>query len=144
MGDFYSSVGQSLNAYQAYTGAILLDPTSPQIYYKRGELYIKVSKLISSQPLIRMVISIKDSILIDAQRPTSPAATRRYKLFPVMLDKSVMKIKVGWPSFIRNTRHIRDFTRWKRHGSYKKGFESLLRELNAEAGTLDADITPLQ
>jgi len=39
-------------------------------------------------------------------------------LFPIRLDKAVIGIEEGWPAFIRNTRNIGDFTRWKRHDAY--------------------------
>ncbi|HYM11537.1 MAG TPA: hypothetical protein VEU62_12440 [Bryobacterales bacterium] len=34
---------------------------------------------------------------------------------------------------MRRDRHIGDFTNWKNHDSYKKGFDRLLRDLQAEA-----------
>jgi hypothetical protein len=44
-----------------------------------------------------------------------------------------MKVEGGWPAFIRNTRNIGDFRRWKQHDSYQKAFDRLLRDLKAEA-----------
>lgn len=57
---------------------------------------------------------------------------KRLILFPIRLDDAVMKIEGGWPALIRNTRHIRDFRKWKDHDSYQKAFERLLRDLKAE------------
>jgi len=54
-------------------------------------------------------------------------------LFPIRLDQSVMDIEEGWPALIRNTRNIGDFSRWKRHETYRKAFDRLLRDLKAEA-----------
>jgi hypothetical protein len=53
-------------------------------------------------------------------------------LFPIRLDKAVMDIEGGWPALIRNTRHIGDFTRWKRYDAYQRALERLLRDLKAE------------
>lgn len=57
----------------------------------------------------------------------------REVLFPVRLDDVVLGIKTGWPALIKNSRHIGDFTHWKRHDLYKEAFERLLRDLKAEA-----------
>jgi hypothetical protein len=54
-------------------------------------------------------------------------------LFPVRLDDAVMEIKTGWPANVRLTRHIGNFTDWKNHDSYRKGFDRLMRDLKAEA-----------
>jgi hypothetical protein len=52
-------------------------------------------------------------------------------LFPIRIDNTVMGIEAGWPAFIRNTRNIRDFRRWKMHDVYQKAFDRLLRDLKA-------------
>lgn len=57
----------------------------------------------------------------------------RTVLFPIRLDKVVMEIEGGWAPLIRNTRNIGDFTRWKRHDTYQKSFDRLLRDLKAES-----------
>lgn len=57
----------------------------------------------------------------------------REVLFPVRLDDVVLGIQTGWPALIKNSRHVGDFTHWKRHDSYKEAFERLLRDLKAEA-----------
>jgi hypothetical protein len=53
-------------------------------------------------------------------------------LFPVRLDGSVMKIESGWPADIRRTRHIGDFTQWKKRDAYQQAFDRLLRDLKAD------------
>lgn len=50
-------------------------------------------------------------------------------LFPVRLDDAVMQVKEGWPAYLRNTRNIGDFTRWKEHDSYQKALQRLLSDL---------------
>jgi uncharacterized protein YjbI with pentapeptide repeats len=54
-------------------------------------------------------------------------------LFPVRLDDTVFKAGEGWPAFVKNTRHVGDFTRWKEHDSYREAFDRLLRDLRAGA-----------
>jgi uncharacterized protein YjbI with pentapeptide repeats len=56
---------------------------------------------------------------------------KRAVLFPIRLDNSVMEMVGGWPAFIRNTRHIGDFTLWKQHNDYQMAFDRLLRDLEA-------------
>ena len=58
---------------------------------------------------------------------------RRIVLFPIRLDNAVMGIEGGWPALIRNTRNIGNFERWKRHDTYQKAFDRLLRDLKAES-----------
>jgi hypothetical protein len=53
-------------------------------------------------------------------------------LFPIRLDNWVMKTDKAWVAKIRLTRHIGDFSEWKNHDSYQKGFARLLRDLKAE------------
>jgi hypothetical protein len=57
---------------------------------------------------------------------------KRLVLFPIRLDDAVMDVEGGWSQFIRNTRNISDFRRWKSHDSYQKAFDRLLRDLRAE------------
>lgn len=51
-------------------------------------------------------------------------------LFPIRLDNAVMKIKSGWAKYIRNSRHIGNFTNWKDHDAYKKSLERLINDLS--------------
>ena len=44
-----------------------------------------------------------------------------------------METNQAWAADIRRTRHIGDFTDRKDHDSYKKAFDRLLRDLQAEA-----------
>jgi hypothetical protein len=54
-------------------------------------------------------------------------------LFPVRLDDAVLEAKTGWAADVRRSRHIGDFRDWKKHDSYRKAFERLMRDLKAEA-----------
>jgi hypothetical protein len=58
-------------------------------------------------------------------------------LFPIRLDEMVMQSRTGWASHIRLTRHIGDFTNWKNHDDYQQAFNRLLRDLKAEAETIE-------
>jgi uncharacterized protein YjbI with pentapeptide repeats len=53
-------------------------------------------------------------------------------LFPIREDDAVMESNKAWAALIRRTRHIGDFTRWKDHDSYQRGFDRLLRDLIAD------------
>ena len=56
--------------------------------------------------------------------------SNRRVLFPIRLDEAIIEIdQDGWPSEVRHTRHIGDFTRWKQHDDYQQAFERLLRDL---------------
>lgn len=56
----------------------------------------------------------------------------RLVLFPIRIDDSVFETKAGWAPYVKNSRHIGDFSDWKNHDSYKKAFERLLRDLKAD------------
>lgn len=57
---------------------------------------------------------------------------KRSVLFPIRLDDTVMKIDMGWPSLIKNTRNIGDFRKWRNPATYRESFDRLLRDLQAE------------
>lgn len=54
-------------------------------------------------------------------------------LFPIRIDNAVMEDNAGWSSYLKNTRHIGDFTKWKTQDSYQKSLNRLLRDLKTEA-----------
>ena len=56
----------------------------------------------------------------------------RTVLFPIRIDDAVMDAPQPWAADIRRSRHIGDFSRWKEHDAYSKGFERLLRDLRAD------------
>ena len=58
---------------------------------------------------------------------------KRTVLFPIRLDTAIMDMEQdGWPSEVRHTRHITDFTHWKQHDDYQKALTRLLRDLQPE------------
>jgi hypothetical protein len=57
----------------------------------------------------------------------------RTVLFPIRLDEAVSEVEGGWPTLIRITRHIGDFTRWERFDDYRKALARLLHDLKAES-----------
>jgi hypothetical protein len=63
---------------------------------------------------------------------------KRTVLCPIMVDKSVMNTNAAWASFIKNTRHIGDFSRWDDEHAYQKAFDRLLRDLKAESSVSEA------
>jgi hypothetical protein len=54
-------------------------------------------------------------------------------LFPIRHDGAVVETDQAWAATIRRQRHIGDFTRWRDHDAYRKAFDRLLRDLQAEA-----------
>jgi hypothetical protein len=38
----------------------------------------------------------------------------------------------GWPAYVRNTRHIGDFSNWSDDQSYRQALSKLLRDLKAQ------------
>ena len=54
-------------------------------------------------------------------------------LFPIRVDNTVMQTGEAWAADIRRTRNIGDFRDWKKHESYQKAFERLIRDLKQEA-----------
>ena len=72
---------------------------------------------------------------VEQEVETALARERREKrliLFPIRLDDAVMSIDVGWPAYVRNSRNIGDFTKWKHYTSYRRTFVRLIRDLRAE------------
>ena len=53
-------------------------------------------------------------------------------LFPVRIDDAVKQTSEGWARLLWGQRNIGDFTGWKEHDSYQKGFERLMRDLRVE------------
>ena len=63
------------------------------------------------------------------------AEERRRKqtiLFPIRIDKTVMRTRKPWTVKLRNNRNIGDFCNWKNHDEYQQGLERLLRDLRVE------------
>jgi len=56
---------------------------------------------------------------------------KRTVLFPIRLDDTVMKTTRAWAADVRRTRHIGDFTQWKKHDQFEKVFARLLCDLKA-------------
>lgn len=56
----------------------------------------------------------------------------RLVLFPVRIDNSVFDISTGWASYLKNSRHIGDFTKWKDTEAYSKSLKRLLRDLKSQ------------
>lgn len=57
----------------------------------------------------------------------------RTVLFQIRLNEAVSKVEGGWPTLIRNTRHIGGFTSWERFDDYQKALARLLHDLKAES-----------
>jgi hypothetical protein len=57
----------------------------------------------------------------------------REVLFPVRLDDMILDVDSGWPSLIRNTRYIGDFSHWTSPAEYERSLDRLLRDLRRTA-----------
>ncbi len=53
----------------------------------------------------------------------------RVILVPIKIDDAIDQWTEGWPLSVRKTRHIADFTRWKRQDEYEKALGRLWRNL---------------
>lgn len=72
---------------------------------------------------------------VEQEVETALAKERREKrlvLFPIRLDDAVLREKAGWASYLKNTRHVGDFCRWKHAGAYQSAFARLLRDLRVQ------------
>ncbi|TVL97721.1 MAG: hypothetical protein CV087_22090 [Candidatus Brocadia sp. WS118] len=50
-------------------------------------------------------------------------------LFPLRIDNTVFINEKGWASYLKNTRHIGDFTNWKDKNLYQKSYNRLIQDL---------------
>jgi hypothetical protein len=84
-----------------------------------------------------LVVLSKDSVdspWVEAEVEAAFENERKQKrtvLFPIRLDDTVMKTAQAWAADVRRTRHIGDFTQWKKHDQFEKVFARLLRDLKA-------------
>ena len=103
-----------------------------------------------TRPAIDEAIRVRDKLLlilseqsiesgwVEKEVETAFEEERRRKetvLFPIRLDNTVMQTGEAWAADIRRTRNIGDFRDWKKHESYQKAFERLIRDLKQEADT---------
>jgi hypothetical protein len=91
-------------------------------------LYDKLLLVLSQHSVMSQWVEQEVETAFEKERKEN-----RTVLFPIRLDKTVMEIEGGWSAFIRNTRNIGDFARWKRHDAYQKALDRLLRDLKAES-----------
>jgi uncharacterized protein YjbI with pentapeptide repeats len=57
---------------------------------------------------------------------------KRPVIFPIRIDDAIMDAEEAWAADIRRGRHIGDFSGWRSDVSYKRAFDRLLRDLNAQ------------
>ncbi|NQZ08387.1 MAG: toll/interleukin-1 receptor domain-containing protein [Algicola sp.] len=108
----------------------------------------KIKSTIDGQIRIKdklLVIFSKHSIKsdwVEHEVKTGLAAEKKKSsltLFPIMIDKAIMKAEFGWAKNIRQAdlptgRHITDFTQWKDHDQYTIALTRLLRDLKPKNG----------
>jgi class 3 adenylate cyclase len=103
-----------------------------------AEIRASIDESIRVHDKLLLVLSERsvESQWVEQEVETALAREReqgRTVLFPIRLDDAVMVGKAGWSAYLRNTRNIGDFTRWKDYDAYRKAFERLLRDLKAGA-----------
>jgi TIR domain len=96
----------------------------------------KIDEAIRSHDKLLIVLSKRSVASPWVETEVESAFEREQKegrtvLFPIRLDNSVMETDEAWAANMRRTRHIGDFSEWKNHDSYQKGFARLLRDLKA-------------
>jgi uncharacterized protein YjbI with pentapeptide repeats len=90
-------------------------------------LHDKLLLVLSEQSLLSPWVEQEVETALEREREQ-----KRTLLFPIRLDDAVMHVKSGWPSFIKRTRHIGDFSGWNDHDAYVKGINRLLNDLKTE------------
>lgn len=71
---------------------------------------------------------------VEQEVETALARERENKgtvLFPIRIDDDIMKVRSGWPSLIKNTRHIGDFLNWKKDDTFQRAFYKLLSDIQS-------------
>lgn len=94
-------------------------------------IYDKLLLILSENSIASDWVESEVEAAFEKERK-QPEDKKEPVFFPIRLDGAVDKTKAGWAADIRRTRHIGDFTNWKDHDSYQKGFERLLRDLKNE------------
>lgn len=100
------------------------------------KIRIRIDESIRAYDKLLLVLS-RDSIRsqwVDQEVETALARERaqnRTLLLPITLDDAIMNIDAGWPAYIRNSRHMGDFRRWRDRDAYQNAFNRLLRDLKA-------------
>ena len=91
-------------------------------------LYDKVMVVLSEHSIQSSWVEEEVETALEKERQHSGTTV----LFPIRLDDAVMETKQAWAASLRRTRHIGEFNNWKSHDRYKKAFDRLLRDLQAE------------
>jgi TIR domain/Pentapeptide repeats (8 copies) len=87
-------------------------------------LYDKLLLVLSSDSVDSPWVETEVESALEKERKQ-----HRTVLFPIRLDNAVMETDQAWAANIRRTRHIGDFTRWKKFDRFEKAFARLLRDL---------------
>jgi hypothetical protein len=105
------------------TGSLIRDylGTSMQLY---GKLVLILSESSVTSPWIEFEIT---SALALEER--GKVAT----LFPLRLDDAIFTISTDWLTYLKRSKHITDFSLWRRNDHYLKGLNRLLHDLDASA-----------
>jgi hypothetical protein len=93
-----------------------------------------LDEAISTHDKLLLVLSQKSvqSQWVEQEVETALSRERREDcliLLPIRIDDAVFSSDAGWAAFVKNSRHIGDFTRWQDKTAYQKALIRLLRDL---------------
>lgn len=82
-----------------------------------------IDKAIEKTEKVLIILSVNsiESLWVEKEVETAFEKESKLKssvLFPIMIDKTIMKTDKAWASDIRRQRHIGDFTQWKNQNNY--------------------------
>lgn len=91
-------------------------------------LHDKLLLVLSQHSLTSQWVEAEVETALERERDRGGAV-----LFPIRLDDTVMQVRSGWPSLIRNTRNIGDFSGWRARDVYARALDKLLRDLKLQS-----------
>ena len=92
------------------------------------QLYAKLLLILSEASVTSPWIEFAIESTLAREEQGKPAT-----LFPLRLDDAVFTMSSNWATYLKRSKHITDFSQWKRNDHYLKGLTRLLRDLEASA-----------
>jgi len=88
----------------------------------------KLLVILSSESIASQYVEQEVETALEKERQQ-----HRLVLIPVTVDRAIFNASSGWPSYVRRTRHIADFTAWRNWSSYRDMLERLIRDIKETA-----------
>jgi hypothetical protein len=92
------------------------------------QLYGKLLLILSEASVTSAWIEFEIEATLAREEQGKPAT-----LFPLRLDDAVFSMSSNWATYLKRSKHITDFSQWRRNDHYLKGLSRLLRDLEASA-----------